>query len=121
MSETTTGGPEIRSGNARTQDFTTEPSSAVHGLSGERETPRLRHGCRCGARWDGSNTAHCGAQCHLTFTSPTSFDMHRAHGQCRAPAGVGLVEHRRVGYTAWGKPGDDERTAKLNAAREASL
>jgi hypothetical protein len=102
----------------RTQDFTKEASSAVPDVASEQETPRLRHGCKCGARWDGSNTAHCGAQCHLTFTSPSSFDMHRANGVCRPPVSVGLVEHQRVGYTAWGRPSNEERATELNAARE---
>lgn len=70
----------------------------------------------CSARWSGSRTAHCAASCHATFTSPTSFDAHRRDGQCRDPRSAGLVEHRRVGYAAWGRPGDDAAVERMQAA-----
>lgn len=75
---------------------------------------------RCAARWAGTNTAHCGAQCHETFTSPRSFDKHRLNGECRPPAAVGLVALERAGYIAWGSPIDDEARARLTARREAA-
>jgi hypothetical protein len=65
----------------------------------------LPHGCTCGARWSGANTAHCGA-CHVTYTSVGAFDRHRRAGECRPPAEAGLVQRGRAGYTAWGLPGD---------------
>ncbi len=78
----------------------------------------LPHACgRCHAHWAGSSTAHCGADCHHTFTSPRSFDKHRFDGECRPPATVGLVAIERVGYTAWGFPIDDDARARLAATR----
>lgn len=81
----------------------------------------LPHTCgRCGSRWAGTNTAHCAADCHQTFTSPRSFDKHRLNGECRPPATVGLVALERAGYTAWGSPIDDDARARLAAMREAA-
>jgi hypothetical protein len=104
---------------ARTQDSTSGHATAVPGVSRQQETPFLRHGCRCGARWEGYNTAHCGAQCHKTFSSPRAFDRHRSNGQCRPPADAGLVEIQRIGYVVWGYPADD-RVVALHADREAT-
>ncbi|MHA6629398.1 FDXHR family putative zinc-binding protein [Pseudonocardia sichuanensis] len=54
--------------------------------SDPRRGPRTGYSCaRCGARWTGSDAAHCGG-CHETFTSPAAFDVHRAAaGACRPP------------------------------------
>lgn len=72
-----------------------------------REQP---HTCgSCGARWAGSSTAHCAAQCHLTFTTVNTFDRHRVNGECRDPADSGLHAYQRAGYIAWGYPPDIER------------
>jgi hypothetical protein len=46
--------------------------------------------CRCGARWTGRRTAHCGA-CHRTFGGVGGFDAHRRGGRgCLEPTTVGL-------------------------------
>lgn len=76
------------------------------------------HTCKCGSRWGGANTAHCAAQCHLTFTSPTAFFEHRRGGLCVDPASAGLYEHTRIGYTAWGYQTDDEAVARLRGSRK---
>ncbi|QDH93544.1 hypothetical protein SEA_VERITY_58 [Gordonia phage Verity] len=67
-------------------------------------TPPLPHTCRCGARWAALGVCHC-TGCHQTFTALTPFDRHRRAGECLNPADIGLVEHQRAGYTAWGAPG----------------
>lgn len=65
---------------------------------------RAGRGCaRCESRWDGLNTAHCGA-CHETFTTPGVFDKHRRNGKCLPPPDAGLVLASR-GYSCWTTPG----------------
>jgi hypothetical protein len=99
---------------------TTTPHLA-HDVSQQSPRP-LPHSCgRCGAKWGGSSTAHCGATCHETFTSPRSFDKHRFNGECRPPAAVGLVNLDRTGYQAWGSPIDDEARARLLATRATAV
>lgn len=76
----------------------------------------LPHHCpRCDGRWNGLNTAHCGADgCHQTFTGPTAFDAHRARKftddtrHCVDPATVGLVKFSRD-YPCWALPGTNDR------------
>jgi hypothetical protein len=79
----------------------------------------LPHTCRCGGGCAGASVAHCGSGCPGTFTSPSSFDAHRIRntvaGGCRPPASVGMVEHSRVGYTAWGFPSDEANIERLRA------
>ncbi|AYR02438.1 hypothetical protein SEA_AFFECA_55 [Gordonia phage Affeca] len=74
-------------------------------------TPQPPHTCRCGARWSALGACHCSG-CHRTFTALTPFDRHRRGDQCLDPATLGLIEHQRSGYTAWGAPGgryDDDQ------------
>jgi hypothetical protein len=67
------------------------------------------HCARCANRWNGYDTAHCGA-CHETFTTWRAFDMHRkdSHADdtrhCVPAASVGLVKADRV-YPCWRRPG----------------
>lgn len=66
--------------------------------------------CKCGARWNGLKTAHCGARgCHKTFTTVSSFDLHRSGTQqsrvCVEPEKVGLEDAGRS-YPCWGHPSD---------------
>lgn len=74
---------------------------------------RLPASCRCGARWSGASTCHCGG-CHETFTGYDAFDRHRSQdgefGSCRHPAEVGLIDAGR-GYPCWGSARTDSRWA----------
>lgn len=47
--------------------------------SGTRAHDDLPFGHRCGARWSGSQTAHC-ARCCRTFSGVSGFDAHRRDG-----------------------------------------
>lgn len=82
----------------------------------------LPHACgRCGTRWAGDSTCHCGSGCHHSFSSPTAFDEHRirrgaGEGTCADPATVGLVRVDRIGYHVWGYPRDDDAVARLRDA-----
>lgn len=84
------------------------------------DEPALPHTCRCGARWAGNATAHCAADCHKTFTSPTSFRAHRKDGHCKTPRGAGLIRTQRAGYVAYGFPADEAAMERLRAARAAA-
>ena len=77
-------------------------------LLGRRDFEDLPHGCRCGARWAGSTTAHCGAQCHKIFSGVTAFDAHRRNGVCLDPATVGMSLVPGRAYECWGYPGSTE-------------
>jgi len=91
---------------------TTEPAAAatarqddaqrMRDAAGTRATEDLPHGCRCGARWSGSNTAHCGAQCHRTFSGIRPFDDHRRDGVCVDPATIGMSLVPGRAYECWG-------------------
>jgi hypothetical protein len=70
-----------------------------------RRPAPLPHSCRCGTRWAGTRTAHCGA-CHHTFTGIGPFDRHRRDGTCLNPADVGLVPIPGRQYRAWGTTTD---------------
>lgn len=62
--------------------------------------------CRCGRRWGGLAKAHC-TVCHSTFTSRSSFDMHR-----RGPADNRRCELDKLAEVRpgiWGRPGADAR------------
>lgn len=103
---------------------TPKPNSAVYGLhrDAELQVLSLPHTCRgCPARWAGTSTSHCAADCHLTFTSPSAFDAHRdgKTGACLPPERVGLVAFERAGYTAWGRPADEAAAERLRALRAA--
>lgn len=78
------------------------PPSTPDGSEGAQ---RLPHTCRCGARWSGSRTAHCGA-CHETFSGVAPFDAHRRGGECRPPAEVGLTLFPERAYRCWGNPAE---------------
>lgn len=80
----------------------------------DAESASLPHGCRCGSRWGGGNTAHCGA-CHHTFTTVSNFDRHRRNGECLNPRDAGLIARERPGYTAWSEPGLEKGWWKSNA------
>lgn len=75
-------------------------------LLSRRDFADLPHGCRCGARWAGTSTAHCGAQCHKIFSGPSTFDAHRRNGECLDPASVGMSLLAGRAYECWGFPGD---------------
>lgn len=57
----------------------------------------------CGAWWTGAGRGHCGG-CHETFSSQTSFDVHRRGGRCLDPVEAGLVGRPRRWGTEWGWP-----------------
>lgn len=84
---------------------------------------RLPHSCGgCINRWAGASTAHCGGSrgCHVTFSSPSSFDRHRRTGQCLAPTDASLVPLDRAGYIVWGHPTDEANLDRLRALRGAA-
>lgn len=76
------------------------------GRANDAETPNrlpLPHGClRCGQKWSGTITSHCGAGCCNTFSRVSAFDRHRRHGGCRPPAEVGLTLVAGRHYPCWG-------------------
>ena len=68
------------------------------------------HG-KCGKRWNGLTTCHCGGCCR-TFTTLTAFDKHRQglHTKvryCADPESVGLVLTGRE-YECWGNPSSED-------------
>jgi hypothetical protein len=73
---------------------------------GTRSTEDLPFGCRCGARWAGSNTAHCAGECHRTFSGVGPFDAHRSNGHCREPESVGMSVLAGRAYECWGYPSE---------------
>ena len=111
-------------------DGTNEPGSAIPaGLShpalahfgepGSADPATLRHTCRCGARWSGSRTAHCGGTCHRTFTGVSTFDAHRVGGRCVEPGASGLVLVPGRAYEVWGTytdPSDDTLLDTVDAS-----
>lgn len=66
--------------------------------------------CKCGARWTGAKMAHCGS-CHLTFSTVSNFDRHRAgtveRRRCLTPTEAGL---RVCARGVLRLPGADEGT-----------
>lgn len=68
--------------------------------TGTRDPADLPHAHRCGARWAGANTAHCGACCR-TFVGITAFDRHRKGGVCAVPADIGMVPAPGRVYEVW--------------------
>lgn len=69
-------------------------------FNNSRDYADLPHQHRCGARWSGTLTAHCGSCCR-TFTGIGSFDHHRRGGVCANPAGIGMVLADGRAYQAW--------------------
>jgi hypothetical protein len=57
----------------------------------------------CGASWTGYTVCHC-CSCHLTFTSESAFNAHRARGRCCDPQSRGLIKVRRPHWVGWGWP-----------------
>jgi hypothetical protein len=76
----------------------------------ERTEPQpyenLPFGDRCGARWAGTTTCHCGGKtgCHRTFSGASTFDRHRRGGQCLDPEAAGLALLAGRAYACWGYP-----------------
>lgn len=64
----------------------------------------------CGAWWTGNERSHCGG-CHETFSSLTSFEIHRKGLTCNEPTSVGLVARTAKFGTVWGQRGPDAETA----------
>jgi hypothetical protein len=83
------------------------------GQSGNVRAPEnLPHACRCGARWSGTGTCHCGA-CHVTTTGISTFAQHRPRGACAPPATVGLVVVPGRAYKCWGTISNDPAAAPV--------
>lgn len=81
---------------------------------------RLPNSCgRCGTRWSGDSTSHCGS-CHETMAGPSVFDRHRREGRCLDPVALGCVLRVRPGYTVWGFPADEADRERLQALRGAA-
>lgn len=73
-------------------------------IPGSADPATLPHSdTRCGARWSGSNTSHCG-KCHNTFTGIESFDAHKPVTGCLDPAEIGMVLAEGRAYEAWRLP-----------------
>lgn len=69
----------------------------------------LPNTCRCGTRWSGTRTAHCGADgCHHSFVNPETFDQHRRHGRCTPPDQLGMTQVAGRPYPCWGTPTEDQ-------------
>lgn len=79
----------------------TDPQRLSVEQRGTREYADLPHSDKCGARWSGSNTCHCGT-CHGTFSGVEAFDHHRKSGTCRDPRDVGLTLVAGRAYECWG-------------------
>jgi hypothetical protein len=90
--------------------MTTTPASRAQRMrdrAGQTDPKDLRHSCRCGARWTGNITAHCGsAGCHLTFSGVRTFDVHRRGGTCKHPMEVGMFLVPGRSYECWGYSGE---------------
>lgn len=83
------------------------PALANFGEPGHADPSTLRNTCRCGARWSGARTAHCGGTCHRTFSGVSTFDAHRRGGRCvdpevLPPDGPGLMVVPGRAYEVWG-------------------
>lgn len=83
-------------------------------------TRRLPHHCaRCANRWDGYNTAHCGA-CHETFTGVEAFDRHRKGAyepdarRCVVPESAGLELDPSRTYKCYRRSRSDRAARFLN-------
>jgi hypothetical protein len=75
--------------------------------AGSRDHNDLPHSCgRCGGRWSGSLTSHCGV-CHHTFGGVAPFDRHRPDGHCVTPLEVGLSPLPGRAYACWGQTETD--------------
>lgn len=68
--------------------------------AGTRAPEDLPHTHRCGDRWAGANTSHCGV-CHFTFTGVEAFDRHRPDGVCTHPDVLGMRVAPGRAYEAW--------------------
>lgn len=86
--------------------MTATVNTKLAALAGSRDYANLPHQHRCGTRWSGSLTAHCGACCR-TFTGIGSFDYHRRGGTCADPASIGMVPADGRAYQAWTNPRED--------------
>jgi hypothetical protein len=75
----------------------------LENLRQTRSADRLPHSCRCGSRWAGKLTSHCGS-CHRTFSGVGAFDRHRRGGVCLDPTGAGMALLSGRAYDAWGFP-----------------
>lgn len=82
--------------------MTTAPAFATR-VAGTRAFEDLPHTCKCGTRWAGANTCHCGA-CHRTFGGIGDFERHRKGGACADPANLGLALLPGRAYEVWGNP-----------------
>lgn len=82
--------------------MTLDTHTRLASIAGTRAPEDLPNSCRCGARWSGSNTAHCGACHRYTFTGIGAFDAHRKGRHCNPPGDVGLVLIPGRAYEVWG-------------------
>lgn len=68
-------------------------------------SPVYGHG-RCGVRWTGLHTSHCGAHgCHRTFSGITAFDRHQTPEGCQDPARLGMAPRLTPYGITWCMPG----------------
>jgi hypothetical protein len=87
---------------------THDPAAAAQRMrdrAGQTDPANLPHSCRCGTRWTGSTTSHCGT-CHTTFNGVRTFDIHRRGGTCKPPSDVGMSVVPGRSYECWGYPGE---------------
>ena len=109
--------------SAAIQPLTAEQPSVVvqdGSDSSEGSEARLPHSCRCGARWAGTRTAHCGGSCHLTFNGVSPFDDHRRGGACTPPQELGMTLVFGRAYDCWGYPAEGMLPEPTAAERLAS-
>lgn len=79
--------------------------------AGTKDPATLPFSCRCGARWSGYETCHCGS-CHITASGLATFDRHRPNGRCVPPASVGLVPIPGRAYECWGTTSNPTTTTE---------
>lgn len=87
-------------------DTRTEAANRMRDRAGTADPSTLPFTHRCGARWSGNNTSHCGGGCCRTFSSVGTFDRHRRDGRCLDPANIGMSLIPGRAYEVWGYPGD---------------
>lgn len=88
-------------------EMTAADVGRVGNFSGVRSAENLPNSCRCGARWSGTKTSHCGVKgCHQTFSGVSAFDLHRRGGVCGSPTKLGMSQIASRPYQCWGFPAE---------------
>ena len=108
-----------------TKTRSTQPKGPLMAAS-ESTGAKVRCG-GCPQTWTALGAAHCAA-CHVTFSTASNFDKHRAGkridkrtvvgtGTCTAPAELGMVLNKG-GY--WGMPADEDALSRLRSRSQSA-